>query len=102
MNRALAAAAIALALAGCRSTADRELAPVADADRECYARCTPSLTDTGVRWDVDPEDPAAWDVLGDEVVRELSGTLLACERRRQACAHFIDALKQRGVIRAKE
>lgn len=79
----------------------RPVAPVGDADAMCYRACTPSLLDTGVRWDVDAEAPDAFDQLGEVVVPELSGRLLACEARRQACADFLQALKRRGVYRAE-
>lgn len=90
---------LALALTGCGTFARRNEAPVADADPQCFQACTPSLEDTGLRWEVDPEDPNAWDVLGKDVLKSLSGALLTCERRRQACADFIDSLRKRGVIR---
>lgn len=78
-------------------------APPADAPAMCYAPCTPSLTDTGVRWEGDPGDPAAWDNLAapDGTVGILAGKLLTCEQRRQACAGFIGDLKARRVLRAK-
>jgi predicted small lipoprotein YifL len=88
-----------LSLAACGLR--RGEAPVADASTQCYVPCTPSLTDTGTRWEGDATDPAAWDDLGGRVVPELSGKLLQCESRRQACAGFITDLKKRGVIRAK-
>lgn len=88
-------------LTGCRKD-QRELAPVADADAMCYAACTPSLTDTGFRWAIDPESPQAWDALGEEIVGGLAGALLQCERRRQACAGFIEDIKRRGVIRGAQ
>lgn len=91
---------LALLLAGCgRFT--KPTAPVADAGGICYQPCTPSLTDTGVRWEGDPESPEAWDNLGDTVTSTLSRSLLTCEARRQECAGFINSLKKRGVIRAK-
>jgi hypothetical protein len=92
---------LALLLAGCGHFT-KPAAPVGDAGAMCYQKCTPSLTDTGVRWNGDPEDPAAWDALGDEVLSTLSRMLLTCEARRQECSGFIQSLKKRGVIRAKD
>lgn len=100
--RVFVAMLAALVLTGFGSCQRRGDAPVGDADAQCYAKCTPSLTDTGERWEADPEDPAAWDLLGDDVVRALSGRLLQCERRRQACTDFLNTLKQRGVYRAEK
>lgn len=99
--RVVVALAIALLLSGatCQQRAD---APVGDADPQCYMPCIPSLTDTGVRWTADAEDPAAFDELGESVVPELAGKAMQCERRRQACTDFLNVLKQRGVIRAGE
>lgn len=94
---------LVLALAGFGSCQRRDEAPVADAEAQCYVACTPSLTDTGVRWEAAPEDPAAWDALGadeDGVTRQLAEKLLTCERRRQSCAGFLGDLKERDVIRA--
>lgn len=99
--RIVAALFMALVLTGA-SCQRRGEAPVADADPMCYLPCVPSLTDTGVRWEVDPEDPGAFDVLGGEVVPALSGRLFQCERRRQACTDFLNLLKKRGVYRAEE
>lgn len=76
-------------------------APPADAPAMCYQPCTPSLTDTGVRWEGDPDDPATWDRLADPqdgTVGILRGKLLTCEAKRQACAGFITDLKARGVL----
>lgn len=97
----LSATLLALLLAGCGHFT-KPTAPAADAGAICYQRCTPSLTDTGVRWEADPESPAAWDVLGEVVTNTLSRILLTCEARRQECAGFINSLKKRGVIRAEK
>lgn len=91
---------LVLAGTGCRTWSP--VAPVADADDRCYQACTPSLTDTGVRWEADPEDPAAWDALGAVVVPQLIRKLLACEAARQSCAGFINDLKHRKVIKGRE
>lgn len=90
-----------LLLAGCRSLPSN---PTADAPAQCYVNCTPTLTDTGVRWTADPESPEAWDALGkqDGVIPTLSRLLLQCERARQACAGFLNDLKKKRVLRAKE
>lgn len=101
MRRALSAVVLVLVLAGFGSCQHQDHAPVGDADPQCYIPCTPSTTDTGVRWTADPESPDAWDALGGDVVPELAGKALQCERRRQACADFLNALKSRGVIRAE-
>jgi hypothetical protein len=99
--RLLVALVLLLALTAC-GRGVRETAPVADAPAQCYAACTPTLTDTGVRWQASAEDPAAWDALGEQVVGELADRLLQCERRRQACAGFLDDLKRRGIYRGAE
>jgi hypothetical protein len=99
--RALALSLL-LVLALCGATCQRRgEAPPADAPAICYQPCTPSLSDTGVRWEGDPEDPAAWDALAapqDGVVGILAGKLLTCEAKRQACAGFITDLHTRGVL----
>lgn len=92
-------AIIAAALTACGSR-QRHEPPAADADVLCYQACTVSLADTGVRWQADPADPAAWDELGEVVVPELSGRLITCEASRRACVDFIQLLRQRGVLAA--
>lgn len=101
--RILLALLLTLSLAGCQHFR-KPAAPTADAPLACYVKCTPTLTDTGVRWVADPETPEAWDALGEEggVIPTLSGLLLRCERARQACAGFLNDLKKRGVIRAEK
>ena len=99
--RAPFAALLVFVLAGFGSCQPRPTAPVADANAECYRPCTPSLTDTGVRWQGDAEDPAAWDDLATDTLKTLRTKLLTCESRRQECAGFIQDLKDRGVIRGK-
>ncbi|MGH8026821.1 MAG: hypothetical protein ACREO0_08835 [Pseudoxanthomonas sp.] len=94
---------LVLMLATC-SCASNPTAPAADAGAVCYAKCTPSPTDTGVRWEGDPEDPKTWDRLGEEggVIHTLSKLLFRCEAARAECAGFINDLKRQKVIQAKE
>ena len=83
MLRALLAVVLVLALAGFGSCQRRGQAPVGDADPQCYLPCTPSLTDTGVRWQADAESAAAWDALGLTLstLREIEGLVLSEVRR---------------------
>lgn len=92
---------VLLASTGC---AHNQGAPAADAGAICYTTCTPSLTDTGVRWEGDPEDPQMWDGLGEQegVIPQLVRKLFACERSRQECAGFLNDLKRQKVLKAKE
>ena len=99
--RVLFAIVMVLALTGA-SCQHRSEAPVAEANPICFIPCTPTLTDTGVRWTSNPEDPNAWDELGDVVLPSLAQQSLTCEARRQACADFIQSLKRRGVYRGTE
>ncbi|HEY1034626.1 MAG TPA: hypothetical protein VGE09_06565 [Pseudoxanthomonas sp.] len=99
--RVLFAIVMVLALTGA-SCQHRNEAPVGDAPAMCYLPCTPSLTDTGIRWTSDPEDPDAMDELGEVVVPKLAEQSLTCEARRQACADFLQSLKRRGVYRGTE
>lgn len=95
--------ALLLVLVLCGATCQRRSeAPIADAPPECYRPAVPSIDppDVGVRWEVDPEDPAAFDVLAETVVPALIAIGFAGERSRQACAGFITDMKKRGVIRA--
>lgn len=101
----------ALLLAGllvlilCGATCQRRpTAPVADVDPECRHSWVKSVDplDTGVRWEGDPEDPAAWDALGRDVVKKLTEKLAGSERSRLACVGYIDDLHGRGITRPKE
>ncbi|NUS39405.1 MAG: hypothetical protein HOQ02_10335 [Lysobacter sp.] len=105
MARSLVFMLLAVLVCG-GATCDRVRgAPPVDADAMCYQPCTPggSLVDTGVRWTCDANDPKCWDELGRSggVIPLLSGKLLTCEARRQACAGFIGDLKQHKVIKAQ-
>lgn len=93
---------ILLALIACTAATCqvRPTAPVADAAPDCYRAAVPSTTDTGVRWTCNAEDPACWDVLGQQVVPALADKALAGERARQACVGFIDSLRKQHVIRS--
>jgi len=92
---------LVLVLAGFGSCQRQGETPVGDADAQCYVPCTPSLSDTGVRWEGDPEAAETWDSLGEHTTQQLGGRLLRCERSRQACTDFIHVLKRRGVIRVE-
>lgn len=101
--RALFALAAALLLCGWGSCQRRDAAPVVDADAQCYRSYVASIEDTGVRWDcANPEDATCWDDLGSRVVPDLAARALGGERSRQSCVDFLNSLKRRGVIRAKE
>lgn len=105
MRRLLLAPVLVVTLCGatCQHRGERP-PPAADAPAMCFQPCTTkdgSLEDTGVRWEGDPKDPAAWDALADPqdgTVGQLRGKLLTCEARRQACAGFINDLHTRGVL----
>lgn len=100
--RALFAPALVMVLCGA-TCQHREQAPVADADPQCYRSYVASLEDTGVRWEcADPNDVVCWDDLGKRAAPDLAARALGGERSRQSCVDFINSLKRRGVIRAKE
>ncbi|WP_202841983.1 hypothetical protein [Luteimonas saliphila] len=101
MIRLLFAAVLVLVLAGA-TCQRRGNAPIGDADAICYDPCTTSLTDTGVRWEGDPESAETWDALGEHTTGQLAGRLLRCERARQACTDFLGSLKKRGIYRVEE
>lgn len=70
----------------------------AHCDAMCFQTCTGKDGDTGVRWDVKADDPAAWDTLGDDVTSQLASQVRTCEVRRQACAQCLQRLQDAKVI----
>lgn len=65
----------------------------------CFAPCTSTTGDTGVRWEAAPEDPAAWDDLGGNVAPALADKLRVCEVRRQSCQQCLQRLDKAGAIK---
>ncbi|MGH8073659.1 MAG: hypothetical protein ACREO4_06250 [Lysobacter sp.] len=88
--------AIALLLAGC--PLQRPEPVPAQCNPICFLPCT-SDGDPGVRWEADPNDPAAWDALGEEVIPALTGVANTCELRRKACDQCLRRLDDAGVIK---
>lgn len=87
---------IVLLLAGCSTTQSR---PV---DAQCNPLCLqacPKPAQAGITWDVDPEDPAAWDALGEHVIPGLIELAEQCEVRRRACDQCLRRLDAAGIIR---
>lgn len=77
----------------------RNTRPVpAQCNAVCFAPCAAD-GDTGVRWEADPNNPAAWDALGGEVVPALADKLRVCEVRRQACEQCLQRLEAAKVIK---
>lgn len=92
--RVLLAGAVLL-LVGCVS---QPAVPVpAQCNPICFLPCT-SDGDPGVRWEADPNDPAAWDALGEEVIPALTGVANTCELRRKACDQCLRRLDDAGAI----
>lgn len=89
----------ALVLAGCNSAAT--LPVPAQCNPLCFHPCTVG-TDTGVRWEVDPDAAAAWDTLAGEVVPELADRLLVCEMHRQACGQCLQRLDKARIIEIQQ
>lgn len=102
MRAAVFALLLAMACGGWSCTRVKPTAPPAAPPAMCFVPCTPSLIDTGVRWEANPTDAAAFDVLGEDVTPTLASKLLSCEAKRQACAGFILDLDKRGVIRMEK
>lgn len=93
-------AGLAVSLAAC---AHAPSLPVpAQCNPICMQACTGEAGDTGVRWDVDPAKPGAWDDLGGEVVPALVGKLQVCEARRLACEQCLRRLDKAGAIKLEK
>jgi len=86
----------ALLAVGCSST------PKLPIDAQCSPLCKeqcPTAAQAGVTWAADPEDPAAWDALGGDVVPALVDLNAQCEVRRRACEQCLQRLDRAGLIR---
>jgi hypothetical protein len=101
--RALLLALVVLVTAGfgsCGGGVRTDRAAVdAHCESICFMPCVTEDGDTGVRWDAEPGDAAAFDALGGEVVPLLGEKLRTCEVRRRACATCLERLEREGVIR---
>lgn len=93
------ACALVLLLTG--ATCQRRAAvPVpAQCNAICFSPCVDASGDTGIRWEADPNDPAAFDALGGDVTPALSDKLRTCDKRREACVQCLRRLDDRRVIR---
>lgn len=87
----------ALLLAGCSTQPVRPVP--AQCNPLCLLPCTGANGDTGVRWEAEPTDPDAWDVLAGEVIPSLVERERVCEVRRNACAQCLQRLDKAGVIK---
>lgn len=82
------------------ATCSRSTRPVpAQCNPICLLPCVAENGDSGVRWEADPSDPAAWDALGGEAVPALADKLRVCEVRRQACVQCLRRLEKAKVIK---
>jgi hypothetical protein len=99
VSRLLLVALALTLLTGCLGPARPEVKPVQSQCADlCYVPCVEADGDTGVRWEGDAEDPAAWDGLADDTTAVLSGKLRQCEVARRACTRCLDRLEAQGVI----
>lgn len=96
-RQGIAWAALVIALAGC-GTAPRAGALPALCDAQCLAPCLGAQGDTGIRWESAPDDPTAFDALGELVIPALTEQLRRCELRRGACEQCLRRLNDSGVI----
>lgn len=68
----------------------------AQCDSLCYQPCDVRIPP----WQpTDPDSPAAWDELPDQVLIPARLRLWTCEQHRQACERCLDRLREAGVIR---
>lgn len=86
-------------IAGCPGQKPASVRPVpAQCEASCFVPCVDAAGDTGVRWEADPADPAAWDALGEDVTDRLATKLRTCDTRRQACVQCLERLEHAEVI----
>lgn len=98
MRALIAGLFIVLVATGMSCTRNVRTDPVpAACNAICFSPCTVD-GDTGVRWEADPNDPAALDALGQTVVPALAARLRTCDTRREACAQCLRRLDDANVI----
>lgn len=87
--------ALVLTAACGRSVPQRPEPVPAQCDSLCFAPCNTQLP----KWTpANPDDPAAWDTLGPQVIKPGQLQLQQCELRRQACDTCIQRLRAAGVL----
>lgn len=96
--RALLLGLALVLLAGCGLMHPRAQLPApinAGCDSACYAPCNTA----DISWTADPDQPAAWDAVGDQVVQPLAQRVAECSRiNRHACHVCLLRLQAAGVI----
>lgn len=89
-------ASLASALAACNVVPTRDVAPAVPA--QCAPECLASCDADNPRWGANPEDPKAWDALGDQVIAPLIAQRDTCEQHRAACVQCLQRLESAGLI----
>ena len=85
-------------LTACGSVPAKAPPPVFTCPDACETPCVGADGDTGLRWEGNPEDAAAWDELGGSVLDQLIQKLRTCEVNRKTCAKCIQNAKDQGII----
>lgn len=101
MIRMILITLLVLCASGCEtvpvvSTPPREeSAPVpSQCDASCKESCIPSAYP---RWEGDPDDPATFDLLPDQVIAPLRGLVEQCDAKRKACVACLRRLDDAGL-----
>ena len=66
---------------------------ITDAEKEGDPTCA-----SRARWDADPNDPGAWDFLGDDTVAVMRAETRSCGIRLKACQQCLRRLAKAGLI----
>ena len=64
-------------------------------DAACLESCLPKVWP---KWQGDPEQPATWDRIGDDVIQPLREIVETCNARRNACVACIKRIEGAGLI----
>jgi hypothetical protein len=90
------AACVVLAACQRQTIPPPDLGPLAvTCSRQCKTPCTPAQWP---RWEGDPDAPATWDALPEQVARPLREIAEQCEAARQSCMRCLKGLEASGVI----
>jgi hypothetical protein len=88
---------LALTTAACGLLPHRQFTPQA-VPASCASDCFVPCTTTDIAWTADPNNPAAYDALGEEVFKPLAQRVADCNLNRVSCHVCLLRLQEKGIV----